>query len=76
MKNRIFKLMTIAMLVAAPTVFALAQPNPGENSGGGGVSGGPIGGTAPIGSGLVMLLGLGMAYGAKKVYDLRKTEAQ
>ena len=27
---------------------------------------------APIGSGLVILLGLGAAYGGKKVYDARK----
>ncbi len=32
----------------------------------------PIGGTAPIGSGLIILISMGAAYGAKKVYNARK----
>jgi len=32
----------------------------------------PIGGAAPIGSGLVLLISMGAAYGAKKVYNARK----
>ena len=32
----------------------------------------PIGGGAPVGSGMYFLLSLGMAYGGKKVYDLKK----
>ncbi len=36
---------------------------PGNQSSGGG---------APIGSGLFILLGLGAAYGGKKLYDFRK----
>ncbi len=32
-----------------------------------------IGGGAPIGGGLFILLGLGAAYGGKKLYDKRKT---
>jgi hypothetical protein len=31
------------------------------------------GGGAPIGGGLFILLGLGVAYGGKKLYDKRKT---
>lgn len=34
----------------------------------------PIGGNAPVGSGLVWVLGLGLAYGAKKTFDLRSKE--
>jgi len=34
--------------------------------------GGPGGGGAPIGGGLFILLGLGAAYGSKKVYSLVK----
>jgi len=30
------------------------------------------GGTAPIGTGTILLLGLGAFYGGKKVYNLRK----
>ena len=41
----------------------LAQPMPGNI---------PVGGNAPIGSGLVILLALGAGYGSKKVYNARK----
>ncbi len=42
---------------------------PGEHGGYGDV---PPGGTAPIGSGMLVLLGLGSVYGGKKVFDLKK----
>lgn len=32
----------------------------------------PVGGGAPIGGGLFILLGLGAAYGGKKIWDYRK----
>lgn len=69
MKNRIIRIAAIAMLVTAPTLITLAQPNPGENSGGGAVGGGPIGGNAPIGGGLAIMLALGAAYAGKKAYN-------
>ena len=49
----------------------LAQPMPGGDPSGSG-SNPPVGGYAPIGSGLVILLALGAGYGSKKVYDARK----
>ena len=49
----------------------LAQPMPGGDPSGN--SGNiPVGGNAPIGSGLVILLALGAGYGSKKVYNARK----
>jgi len=36
----------------------------------------PPGGGAPVGSGLVILLSLGAAYGGKKVYDARRRLAE
>ena len=49
----------------------LAQPMPGgDPSGNNGNI--PVGGNAPIGSGLVILLALGAGYGSKKVYNARK----
>lgn len=51
----------------------LAQPMPGgDPSGNGGDNYLPVGGTAPIGSGLIILLALGAGYGSKKVYNARK----
>ena len=69
MKKQIIRITVIAMLVTAPTLITLAQPNPGENSGGGAVAGGPIGGNAPIGGGLAIMLALGAAYAGKKAYS-------
>ena len=49
----------------------LAQPMPGGDPSGGDTNP-PVGGYAPIGSGLIILLALGAGYGSKKVYDARK----
>ena len=56
-------------------LFSQPAPNNG-GIGGGNTNGGPIGGSAPGGGapigGLSILLLLGAAYGAKKVYAMRK----
>jgi len=44
-----------------------AQPGPPPQHGNSGDQ--PVGGSAPIGSGLIILLILGAGYGSKKVYD-------
>ena len=50
----------------------MGQPMPGgEDPSGGGVNP-PVGGYAPIGSGLLILLGLVSGYGGKKLYNARK----
>ncbi len=45
------------------------QPPPPPSGAGHGASGNQTGGNAPIGSGLVVLLGLGAAYGGKKIFN-------
>ncbi len=59
-------------LIALPTLFmfsvAIAQPPPPDEHG----EEGDQTPTAPIGSGMALLLAMGAAYGAKKVYDARK----
>ncbi len=47
-------------------------PPPGGSSGGSNTSGNQNGGNAPIGGGLLILLGLGAAYGGRKLYQIRK----
>jgi hypothetical protein len=73
MKKIIINLVVISFLILVPVFAATASappppppggPTPGEDA--------PIGGTVPIGSGIVMLITMGAAYGAKKVYDARK----
>jgi hypothetical protein len=49
----------------------MAQPMPGGDPSGD-PNNQPVGGYAPVGSGLVILLALGAGYGTKKVYDARK----
>lgn len=76
MKKKIAKMIIIGVLAFAP-ILMFSQPNPGQNSGGGSVGGNPIGGgSAPLGSGIALLLGLAAAYGGKRVYETRKKLAE
>lgn len=72
MKKALRIVTIMAFLLAAP-VFMFAQ-NPPHPNGGGAPGGGntPVGGGAPIDGGLSIMLVLGAAYGAKKVYKLKK----
>jgi hypothetical protein len=66
MKKILIKLsFIIAFTIASTTLLAQGPPDPPEDPGDGG---GPVGGSAPIGSGIAILLTLGAAYGGRKVY--------
>ena len=68
------KILVITMLALATTsLFAQAPPPPPP---GHGETGNQNGGNAPIGSGLFLLLGLGAAYGGKKLYDMKKKKLE
>ena len=72
MKN-IYKKIAIGFifgLLFGISAITVAQPAPLPPSNHG--QNGNQGGTAPIGSGLVILLGMGAAYGGKKLFDARK----
>ena len=58
---------TVALnsLLAQPMPDDFGDPSTDPNNA-------PVGGYAPVGSGLVILLALGAGYGTKKVYDARK----
>lgn len=71
--KRIFLLILFAGFL---TWNSMAQPNPGQNAGGGNVGGAPIGGSAPIGGGIALLIGLAAAYGSVKVYQMRKNVSE
>jgi hypothetical protein len=75
MKKAILNLIITGLFVIVPVIIvtASAPPPPPPPPGGPGGGDNPIGGgAAPIGSGIVMLISMGAAYGAKKVYDARK----
>ena len=62
---------TAILMISGFSLLAQAPPPPPNDPSNGG-TGGPVGGGAPIGSGIAILLALGAGYGAKKVYDFRK----
>lgn len=72
MKNR-FKILALGLtlgFIIGFSTLGITQPPPPPGHGSGGNQ--SPGGMAPIGSGLILLLGMGAAYGAKKVFDARK----
>jgi len=72
------KIALFLILMIIPAVFVLAEgpggPGSGSNGNGSptGNGGIPVGGNAPVGSGMVFMLLYAGAYGAKKVYSIRK----
>lgn len=70
--NRFWMLMAVVMITGVAYAQDAPPPPPGEHGSG---SNQPAGG-APIGSGLFALLGLGAAYGGKKVYHLWKDQQE
>lgn len=73
MKIKTFKKIILSLVFSFAVSFAFAQmtaPTPPDPVGPGGDD--PVGGGAPVGSGLVILLAAGAAYGGKKTYSLLK----
>ena len=70
----LIKKVAITMLVIIGLTFSIdsiaqdAPPPPPDH----GSSGNQPGGNAPIGGGLFILIGLGAAYGGKKLYEMKK----
>jgi len=81
MKNIRFRFLKniVTIIIVAMSFSAIAQGPPNPPGGSGGTtnnSGNQNGGNAPIGGGLFILIGLGVAYGSKKIYDLYKEGEQ
>ena len=68
MKKYILKISFIFLFLMM-VLNGFTQPPPPPSGAGHGASGNQTGGSAPIGSGLVVLLSLGAAYGGKKVFN-------
>jgi len=71
MRKAIINLIITGLFLVVPVIITCAStpPPPPPTPGGGDIA---IGGPAPIGSGLIMLISMGAAYGARKIYNARK----
>ena len=78
----IFSQLKRMLLVAVFSLFmvvAFGQNPPPPPGGGGGTENtgdNQLGGAAHIGGGVLILLALGLAYGGKRVYDLKKAQKE
>lgn len=71
--KRIAGILAISAFMLTAPLMLLGQTPPHPNGGNVPGSGNtPVGGAAPIDGGIVMLMVMGAAYGAKKVYRLKK----
>lgn len=76
MKKQIIRFSLITVLTMFASIGFSQGPPPPPTGAGHGATGNQNGGTAPIGGGLFILLGLGAAYGGKKLYDSQKEELE
>ncbi len=73
--KKVISILSILVISLFLTINANAQVMGPSNPPGGPQPGDqPIGGGAPVGGGLFILLGLGVAYGGRKLYELRKKD--
>jgi hypothetical protein len=74
--KRKFRIVLIATLFVTAPLLMLAQTPPHPNGGNApGSENGPVGGGAPVGSGVILLVAMGAAYGASKLYQMRRETA-
>jgi hypothetical protein len=64
-------MLSIVLMISGFSLLAQAPPSPPVNANEGG---GPVGGGAPIGSGIVLLITLAAGYGGKRAFDAGKQE--
>jgi len=73
MKKSLKIILTLAIIAMSAGLYAQTPPPPNNDNGvptpGNNT---PVGGGAPIGSGIVLLMALGAAYGGKKVFQMNK----
>ena len=72
MKSRLLQIVVSFIFFIVSTVAFAQDPPPPPSGGHGSGSNQNPGGSAPIGSGVALLLSMAAMYGGKKVYDARK----
>ncbi len=68
-----FSILAVLIVASVQPVYA-ADPPPPPGGTGSGSGGTPIGGGAPISGGIGILLALGIAYGGRKIYQMKLNE--
>ncbi|MBN1339864.1 MAG: hypothetical protein JXA03_11105 [Bacteroidales bacterium] len=69
--KKAINLLMICALIAVPFIL-VAQPAPWDPTIGGGEGNYPVGGGAPIGGGLFIMLGLAAGYASRKIFRTKK----
>ena len=69
--KKVIQILAIALVILVPVILS-AQPLPYDPGVGGGDFYNPVGGGAPIGGGLLIMLSLAIGYGTRKIYEARK----
>lgn len=73
--KKIIPIVVILIAIAIPMILsAQCPPSPSDPIYGGGEGTNPVGGGVALGSGLFILLSLGVGYATKKIYNLRKQQ--
>lgn len=72
MKN-VIQILVIAVLIVLPFIL-LSQPMPWDPSIGGGAGAAPVGGGAPVGEGIILLVSMGMWYGVRKWSGIKNSD--
>ena len=70
MKKKFILLMFVSILVWESPLKSQVPPPPANHESGGG----PVGGSAPIGDGTLLLIFLVAAYASRKIYLIRKKD--
>ena len=68
----IISILIISLFLCIPVSFAGPGDPPGGPTGGDT----PIGGGAPIGGGSLILIGMAVAYGGRKLYQMKKEDLE
>ena len=69
--KKVIQILAIAVVILVPVILS-AQPMPYDPGVGGGELTNPVGGAAPIGGGILIMLSLAIGYGTRKIYEIRK----
>ena len=70
--KKYIRIIALFIAVFTATVSFAQLTEPGEGDGSNPTDDGIAGGGAPIGSGLALVIGMGMAYGGRKTWQLTK----